>query len=314
MKFKMVHENYNVQNLEKSLAFYEKALGLTEKRRKTAPDGSFIIVFIGNDASEFELELTWLANHPQKYDIGEEEFHLAFHVDDFNAAHELHEKMGCICYENHSMGIYFIQDPDGYWLEVIPAKRQMEIYDISREIFNSKLYPGDPVPEHVFLSNMKNGDSYNLSKITLCSHSATHVDAPFHFFEDGKTITDINLEKFIGECIVLTHAGKVLRNDIKNAVKNSEIKKILIRGEIEITEEAAEEIANEKLELLGVEGLTVGTEETLMKIHKILLKNEIVILECLDLSEIKDGVYFLFAAPLKLGGLDGAPCRAVLFR
>ena len=123
MKFKMVHENYNVQNLEKSLEFYEKALGLTEKRRKIAPDGSFIIVFIGNEASEFELELTWLANHPQKYDIGEEEFHLAFHVDDFNAAHELHEKMGCICYENHSMGIYFIQDPDGYWLEVIPAKR-----------------------------------------------------------------------------------------------------------------------------------------------------------------------------------------------
>ena len=119
----MVHENYNVQNLEKSLDFYEKALGLTEKRRKTAPDGSFVIVFVGNDASEFELELTWLADHPQKYDIGEEEFHLAFHVDDFAAAHELHEKMGCICFENHSMGIYFIQDPDGYWLEIIPAKR-----------------------------------------------------------------------------------------------------------------------------------------------------------------------------------------------
>ena len=123
MKFKMVHENYNVADLETSLAFYEKALGLTEKRRKTAPDGSYIIVFVGNDASDFELELTWLAEHPGKYNLGDEEFHLAFHVDDFNAAHELHEKMGCICYENHNMGIYFIQDPDGYWLEVIPAKR-----------------------------------------------------------------------------------------------------------------------------------------------------------------------------------------------
>jgi len=123
MKFKMVHENYNVANLENSLKFYKEALGLSEKRRKTAPDGSFIIVFIGNENSDFELELTWLAEHPGKYNLGDEEFHLAFHVDDFKAAHELHEKMGCICYENHDMGIYFIQDPDGYWLEVIPEKR-----------------------------------------------------------------------------------------------------------------------------------------------------------------------------------------------
>ena len=121
MQFKMVHENYNVADLEKSLAFYEEALGLKEKRRNTAADGSFIIVFLGNEDNTFELELTWLKDHPQKYDIGEEEFHLAFKTDDFEAAHALHEEMGCICFENHSMGIYFIQDPDGYWLEVIPA-------------------------------------------------------------------------------------------------------------------------------------------------------------------------------------------------
>ncbi len=123
MKFKMVHENYNVQDLDRSLAFYEKALGLTERRRKTAQDGSFIIVYIGNEETPFELELTWLADHPQPYDIGEEEFHLAFRVDDFEAAHRLHGEMGCICFENPSMGIYFIQDPDGYWLEIIPEKR-----------------------------------------------------------------------------------------------------------------------------------------------------------------------------------------------
>ncbi len=123
MKVKMVHENYNVQDLQRALDFYEAALGLKEKRRKTAADGSFIIVYVGNDETDFELELTWLRDHPEKYDIGEEEFHLAFKVDDFEAAHALHEKMGCICFENHSMGIYFIQDPDGYWLEVIPAKR-----------------------------------------------------------------------------------------------------------------------------------------------------------------------------------------------
>ena len=123
MKFKMIHENYNVSDLDKALTFYEQALGLTEKRRKVAEDGSFIIVYIGSEENDFEIELTWLRDHPQKYDIGEEEFHLAFKVDDFEAAHALHEKMGCICFENHSMGIYFIQDPDGYWLEVIPANR-----------------------------------------------------------------------------------------------------------------------------------------------------------------------------------------------
>ena len=123
MKFKMIHENYNVADLDVSLKFYEKALGLTEKRRKTASDGSFIIVYIGNDCGEFELELTWLRDHPQKYDIGEEEFHLAFRTDDFDAAHALHESMGCICFENPAMGIYFIQDPDGYWLEILPTRR-----------------------------------------------------------------------------------------------------------------------------------------------------------------------------------------------
>ncbi|MBR5620419.1 MAG: VOC family protein [Clostridia bacterium] len=121
MQFKMIHENYNVRDLDKSLAFYKQALGLTEKRRKSAQDGSFIIVYIGNASSEFELELTWLREHPDPYDIGEEEFHLAFRTDDFEAAHKLHEEMGCICFENPEMGIYFIQDPDGYWLEVLPT-------------------------------------------------------------------------------------------------------------------------------------------------------------------------------------------------
>lgn len=123
MKFTMIHENYNVADLQRSLAFYEKALGLTEKRRITAPDGSFIIVYVGNEESDFELELTWLKDHPQNYDLGECEFHLAFRTDDFEAAHKKHEEMGCICFENHAMGIYFIQDPDGYWLEIVPTRK-----------------------------------------------------------------------------------------------------------------------------------------------------------------------------------------------
>ena len=122
MKFKMIHENYNVSDLERSLAFYKEALGLTEKRRKTAGDGSFIIVYVGNEESDFELELTWLRDHPQPYDLGEDEFHLAFQTEDYEAAHEKHQKMGCICFENPEMGIYFIEDPDKYWLEIVPVR------------------------------------------------------------------------------------------------------------------------------------------------------------------------------------------------
>lgn len=123
MKFKMIHENYNVADLQRSLDFYQKALGLTEKRRKTAQDGSFIIVYVGNEETDFELELTWLKDHPQNYNLGECEFHLAFRTDDFEAAHKKHEEMGCICFENPAMGIYFIQDPDGYWLEIVQTRK-----------------------------------------------------------------------------------------------------------------------------------------------------------------------------------------------
>ena len=124
MRFKMIHENFNVSDLDASLAFYEKALGLREIRRKTDDEGSYILAYLANDETDFELELTWLAEHPQKYDLGEEEFHLAFRTDDFDAAHALHEEMGCIAFENHDMGIYFITDPDGYWLEILPTREE----------------------------------------------------------------------------------------------------------------------------------------------------------------------------------------------
>ena len=122
MTFTMIHENYNVRDLDASIAFYQKALGLHEVRRKPAPDGAYIIAFLADDTNTFELELTWLRDHPQKYDLGECEFHLAFRASDFEAAHALHQEMGCICYENEAMDIYFITDPDGYWLEIIPVR------------------------------------------------------------------------------------------------------------------------------------------------------------------------------------------------
>lgn len=122
MKFRMYHENYNVFDLKRSLEFYEKALGLTEQRRKEAADGSFVIVYVGNDQTDFQLELTWLRDRKEPYNLGDEEFHLAFETDDYEAAHKLHSEMGCICFENKDMGIYFIQDPDGYWLEIVPVR------------------------------------------------------------------------------------------------------------------------------------------------------------------------------------------------
>ena len=118
MKFKMIHENYNVSYLDRSIKFYNEALDLHEVRRKTTDD--FIIVYLSNDVSDFELELTWLKDHPQPYNLGECEFHLAFQAEDYEAAHKKHEEMGCICFENEAMGIYFIVDPAGYWLEILP--------------------------------------------------------------------------------------------------------------------------------------------------------------------------------------------------
>ena len=121
MKFQMVHENYNVSDLQRSLDFYAKALDLHEVCRING--NGFIIVYLSNAESSFELELTCLEDHPQPYNLGECEFHLAFRTDDYEAAHKLHEEMGCICYENPAMGIYFITDPDGYWLEVVPTRK-----------------------------------------------------------------------------------------------------------------------------------------------------------------------------------------------
>ena len=122
MKFGIDHFNINVLDLEKSLLFYEKALGLKEQKRINADDGSFIIVYLGNKESLVSLELTWLRDMDRPYDLGDGEFHVAFRTDDFDAAHALHKEMDCICFENQEMGIYFINDPDGYWLEILPAE------------------------------------------------------------------------------------------------------------------------------------------------------------------------------------------------
>ena len=124
MKFTFAHNNFNVIDLDKSLKFYEEALGLKEVRRKEAADGSFIIVYLSDGSTPHQLELTWLRDwEKDSYNLGDNEFHLAFETEDMEAAHVKHKEMGCICFENPAMGIYFINDPDGYWLEIVPAKR-----------------------------------------------------------------------------------------------------------------------------------------------------------------------------------------------
>lgn len=123
MKFQFAHNNINVLDLEKSLRFYQEALGLTEIRRHVQENGDFILVYLGDGVTSHSLELTWLRDRTDPYNLGENEFHLAFQVDDFEAAYQHHKQMGCICYENKGMGIYFINDPDNYWLEVVPARK-----------------------------------------------------------------------------------------------------------------------------------------------------------------------------------------------
>ncbi len=122
MNFRFAHNNINVFDLDKSLKFYEEALGLKETRRKEASSGEFILSYLGDGATTHLLELTWLRDWDRPYNLGDNEIHLAFVVDDYEAAYQKHKAMGCICYENPSMGIYFISDPDGYWLEIIPTR------------------------------------------------------------------------------------------------------------------------------------------------------------------------------------------------
>ena len=122
MQFTFAHNNLNVRNLKESIAFYEQALGLRETKRIEATDGSFLIVFLGDGRSVHKLELTWLRDRKEKYNLGDNEFHLAFETDDMDTALQRHREMGCVCFENPEMGIYFITDPDGYWIEIIPVE------------------------------------------------------------------------------------------------------------------------------------------------------------------------------------------------
>lgn len=189
----------------------------------------------------------------------------------------------------------------------------MKVYDISQEVFSCAVYPGDPKPEKQTLCAMATGDLYNLTAISMCAHNGTHIDAPFHFLSDGKTVDRMDLGVFVGECYVAWHDGDVTAADAKHILeKAGGVGRILIAGKATVTENAAEVFARCGIQLLGNESQTVGPENAPMQVHKILLGQEIALLEGIVLTDIPEGRYFLSAAPLNLGGADGAPCRAYL--
>ena len=192
----------------------------------------------------------------------------------------------------------------------------MKIIDISQEVLSCKVYEGDPAPKANRIINMVDGGVYNLSALSLCAHNGTHVDAPLHFFKDGKSIDEMALENFVGECFVAEHNGDVsatnAREILEKAIKSGADKRILIKGEATVTEEAAEVFANAEILLLGNESQSVGPENAPMAVHKILLSKNIVLLEGIVLDNAREGRYILNCAPLNIKGFEGSPCRAIL--
>ena len=194
----------------------------------------------------------------------------------------------------------------------------MKIIDISQEVFGCNVYPGDPKPQRERLANMADGAAYNLTAFSMCAHNGTHVDAPYHFYADGRTVDEIGLDRFVGYAYVADHEGDVTGADaarILSAAREADpraAERILIRGKATLTEEAARVFAAAELLLLGNESQTVGPVDAPMNVHLILLGKGCVLLEGVVLDGVEEGRYFLSAAPLNLGGCEGAPCRAYL--
>jgi arylformamidase len=189
----------------------------------------------------------------------------------------------------------------------------MKIYDISQEVYSCAVYPGDPKPEKQVLCATEKGDLYNLTAFSMCAHNGTHVDAPFHFLGDGKTVDRMDLGIFVGECYVARHEGDVTDADAREILSNAKgAKRILIGGNATVTAEGADVFADSGICLLGNESQSVGPEEAPMQVHLILLRRGIALLEGIVLHHVPVGHYFLSAAPLNLAEADGAPCRAYL--
>lgn len=194
----------------------------------------------------------------------------------------------------------------------------MKIYDISQELFSCVVFPGDPAPRREVLSSMEEGALYNLTALSLCAHNGTHIDAPYHFIQDGKTVEQLSLEKLVGWAYVTHESGILTAEDADRILAKAKeahpesYKRILIGGKATVSEEAASVFAAAGIDLVGNESQTVGPEDAPMQVHLTLLGAEVVLLEGIRLGGVQEGVYLLSAAPISLGGSDGAPCRAIL--
>ena len=189
----------------------------------------------------------------------------------------------------------------------------MKIYDITQPLFESVVFPGDPAPQKETLLQISKGDACNLTALSMCAHNGTHVDAPYHFVNEGKTLCEMPLETWIGEVFVADHEGDVTEEDAKAILARSGgAERILIKGKSVVTEAAAKVFADAKLRLVGNESQTVGPEDGPRAVHLILLGAGVALLEGVRLEKVPEGTYFLNAAPINLGAVDGAPCRAVL--
>lgn len=190
------------------------------------------------------------------------------------------------------------------------------IIDISQELFSCRVFPGDAPPEKRRVLDIKNGDVCNLTELSMCAHNGTHTDAPFHFIDGGKTIDQISLDVFVGDCFVAHHSGNVTGADasaiMEKARSAGAAERILIAGKATVTADAARIFAASGIKLIGNESQTFGPEESPREVHVILLGAGIILLEGIVLADVTEGRYFLSAAPLNLGGCDGSPCRAYL--
>lgn len=197
-------------------------------------------------------------------------------------------------------------------------EKAMKIYDISQEVFGCNVYPGDPSPVKKTMLSISNGDVCNLTALEMCAHNGTHVDAPFHFYDGEETIDQVPLEKFVGYAYVAEHNGDLGRKDAQRILEEAKncnpkaAEMILVKGDCTVTTDAAEVFAEAEIKLFGNESQTVGPEDAPMAVHLIMLGAKIVLLEGIRLAEVPVGAYLLNAAPINLGGCDGAPCRAVL--
>lgn len=194
----------------------------------------------------------------------------------------------------------------------------MKVYDISQEVYTCQVYKGDPSPKKNIVYSMDKGDVYNMSEFSMCAHNGTHIDSPYHFYPNGKGVDEIPLFKTVGYAFVYEwdgeidgeHALKILKT--ARSINEESSKRILLKGKAVVTQSAAKAFADNGVYLVGNESQTVGPESAPKKVHLILLEKEVVLLEGIRLSGVKEGVYLLCSAPLNLGGADGAPCRAVL--